>query len=219
MAAIIFDLDGVIALTEDIHKEAFNIAFSGYKMDMSKFDWNKDFAGKGHRYIVDIVFGESPANDRLIDLWVYYYQLIAANKIKPVQGVIEFINSRTVPMIIATGSARKSAEIVLKKLNINLPLVSMEDAPNPKPDPGLFLLAANRINVNPVDCLVFEDSICGIRAAKTARMKVIAITSTRSRDILEVENPDLIINNYSELLNNFGKEYDMDDWNRFLIKT
>ena len=204
MKGIIFDLDGVIALTEDIHREAFDFAFAGYDIDISKYNWNKDFAGKGHRYIINTIFGESPANDRLIDLWVNYYQLIAEDKVKPVPGVIEFMNSKTIPMIIATGSARKSAEIVLKSLKIHLPVVSMEDAPNPKPDPGIFLLAASKINIKPKDCLVFEDSIHGIRAAKTAGMKVIALTTTLERKILEKENPDCIINDFTDLISNIN---------------
>lgn len=196
MKGIIFDLDGVIALTEEIHKEAFYLAFG---TDMSKYDWNKDFAGKGHRFIIDTIFGKSPLNDGLIDIWVHHYQLIA-NKVKPIPGVIEYINSRSIPMIIATGSARKSAKIVLNSLKIILPLVSMEDAPNPKPDPGLFLLAASRINIKPEDCMVFEDSIYGIRAAKAAGMKVIAITSTHPKELLTMEYPDMIIKDFNDTL-------------------
>ena len=199
---IIFDLDGVIALTEEVHKEAFEMAFTGYGIDMGQYDWNKDFAGKGHRFIIDTVFGKSPANDRLIDLWVHWYQTIAANKVKPVPGVIKYMNSKSIPMIIATGSARRSAEIVLKRFNISLPLISMEDVPNPKPDPSLFLLAAGAINTNPVNCMVFEDSIYGIRAAKSAGMKVIAITTTHPKELLEIEVPDLIINDFTELISN-----------------
>lgn len=202
MKGIIFDLDGVIALTEAVHKEAFEFAFAGYGIDMSKYDWNKDFAGKGHRFIIDTVFGKSPANDRLIELWVHWYQTIAANKVKPVPGVIKYINSKSSRMIIATGSARKSAEIVLNSLKITLPLVSMEDVPEPKPDPCLFLLAAKRINIKPINCVVFEDSIYGIRAAKTAGMTVIALTTTHRRELLEKEKPDIIINDFTELLIN-----------------
>jgi HAD superfamily hydrolase (TIGR01549 family) len=201
MEGIIFDLDGVIALTEAVHREAFDMAFAGYHIDMCKYDWDKDFAGKGHRFIIDTVFGRSPGNDRLIDLWVHKYQVVAAHKIRPVPGIIKYINSKSIPMIIATGSVRRSAEIVLKSLKINLPLVSMEDAPNPKPDPGLFLLAASRINTEPKYCMVFEDSIYGIRAAKTAGMKVIALNTTHSRELLKTENPDMIINDFTELIN------------------
>ena len=197
---IIFDLDGVIALTEEVHRVAFDFAFAGYNVNMSKYNWNKDFAGKGHRFIIDTVFGKSPDNDRLIDLWVYWYQRIAANKIKPVPGVIEYMKSRSIPMIIATGSAKKSAKIILKSLKISLPLVSMEDAPKPKPDPGIFLLAAKRINIKPKNCLVFEDSIYGIKAAKTAGMQVIALTTTHSRELLEIEKPDMIINDFTDLI-------------------
>jgi len=199
MNGFIYDLDGVIALTEEIHKEAFDLAFSGFKIDMSKYNWDKDFAGKGHRYIINTVFGESPANDRLIDMWVYRYQMIA-HKAKPVNGVLKYIKSKGVPGIIATGSSRKSAEIILRKFSINLPLVSMEDVPYPKPDPGLFLLASKRIDIDPEYCIVFEDSIYGIRAAKSAGMKVIALLTTSGREHILRENPDMIINDFTELI-------------------
>jgi beta-phosphoglucomutase-like phosphatase (HAD superfamily) len=77
----------------------------------------------------------------------------------------------------------------------------MEDTPEPKPNPDIFLLAADRINTDPKDCLVFEDSIFGIRAAKDAGMKVIALATTHSRELLETEHPDLIINDFTYLIN------------------
>ena len=200
MKGIIFDLDGVIAITEEIHKRAFDFAFTAYGVSSDDYNWNKDFAGKGHKYIINTIFGESPANNRLIDRWVDYYNRIAEGA-KPVDGVIEFINSKTIPMIVATGSAKKSAEIVLNHLNIKLPMVSMEDAQFPKPDPGLFLLASKRIGINPEDCTVFEDSIYGIRAARRAGMKVIALATTHPVELLKIEKPDMIINDFTDLIN------------------
>jgi HAD superfamily hydrolase (TIGR01509 family) len=200
MSGIIFDLDGVIALTEQIHKKAFGFAFAGFGIDMDKYDWDKDFAGKGHKYIIDTVFGKSPSNDRLIDRWVHYYQIFA-REAKPVPGVLEYIKQmKGTPIIIATGSARKSAMIVLDNLGIDLPVIAMEDTDKPKPAPDLFLLAAKVIKVNPEDCIVFEDSIPGIRAGKAARMKVIALTTTHIKEELEKEDPDMIIQDFNELL-------------------
>src|SRR5512147_1982612 len=103
MKAFIFDLDGVIAITEDVHKEAFEMAFAGYNVDMTKYNWNKDFAGKGHKYIIDTVFGASPANERHIDRWVHWYQILIG-KTKLVPGIKEFIEAHKNQMIIATGS-------------------------------------------------------------------------------------------------------------------
>jgi len=195
---IIFDLDGVIAITEHIHKKAFEFAFSGYGVDMRKYDWDKEFAGKGHKYIVDTVFGESPANERLIDRWVHYYQIFA-REAKPVPGVLEYIKQmRGTPMIVATGSAKKSAEIVLNNLGIDLPLVAMEDTDKPKPAPDLFLLAAKILNVK--KCTVFEDSISGIKAARAAGMCVVALTTTHTEEELKKENPNRIIPDFKKLL-------------------
>lgn len=198
MKGVIFDLDGVIALTEDLHREAFHFAFAGFGANIDKLTWDKLYLGKGHRYIVNSIFGESPANDRLIDKWVAMYQRIAYRAV-PVAGVIEYMNSLTCPMIIATGSAKKSAKIILDAFNITLPMVSMEDVPTPKPNPDIFILAASLIKVPVEECLVFEDSIYGIRAGRSAGMKVIALATTHQKELLEIEKPDLIINDFTEL--------------------
>lgn len=200
MRAIIFDLDGVIAYTEELHKKAFEMAFAGYRTNMERFDWDKDFAGKGHRYIVNAVFGDKPDNDRLINKWVYYYQRIAHHA-TPVPGVLDFIDAqraKNTPMIIATGSARLSANVVLCALGLGLPLVSMEDIEHPKPDPEIFLLAAQRLDVAPADCTVFEDSFHGIVAAKRADMLAIGLTTIHTPKELLQSGADSVITDFTD---------------------
>jgi len=78
-------------------------------------------------------------------------------------------------------------------------VVTADEVVKPKPDPEVFLVSATRLGVNPEDCIVVEDSVFGVRAAKAAEMKCIAVSSgAYSREELWEENPDLLINSLAE---------------------
>lgn len=72
-----------------------------------------------------------------------------------------------------------------------------EDVPNGKPSPDPYLLAAARMGVNPQDCVVFEDTVAGVRSGKAAGMRVIAITAGAYRPDLEIA--DLVVPDYTAL--------------------
>ena len=78
-------------------------------------------------------------------------------------------------------------------------VVSADEIFSPKPDPEVFFVSAARLGVAPEDCVVVEDSVFGVRAAKAAEMKCIAVSSgAYSREELQEENPDLMINSLVE---------------------
>jgi len=66
-----------------------------------------------------------------------------------------------------------------------------------KPDPEIYLKVAQELKISPTECVVFEDSIFGLEAAKAAGMKVIAITTSFSRDKLQLA--DIIIDSFTEI--------------------
>ena len=72
-----------------------------------------------------------------------------------------------------------------------------DDVQNGKPAPDTFLKAAEKLNLAPADCVVIEDAIAGIQAAKTAGMKVIAVTNTRPRQ--ELTEADMIVDSLMEI--------------------
>lgn len=103
---------------------------------------------------------------------------------------------------IGTSSNRDSLEEVVDYLNIRDALdttASAEDYEHSKPHPDCYLTVAKRLNVDPTTCLVFEDSIPGLRAARAAGMYAIAITHRTTNLELATEIADLAIKNYSEL--------------------
>ena len=107
---------------------------------------------------------------------------------------------------IGTSSNRESLEEVIRYLGIQDALttaVSAEDYEHSKPAPDCYLLAAKNLNVDPSKCLVFEDSIPGIQAARAAGMFVIAITHRCTDEKLAAELADMAIRHYEELPEDF----------------
>jgi len=103
---------------------------------------------------------------------------------------------------LATMSGRKVVDKILPEKRIKTyfdVVVSADEIVNPKPDPEVFRVSAKKLGVDPKDCVVVEDSVFGVRAAKAAEMKCIAVPSgAYSGEELEQENPDLMINSLLE---------------------
>lgn len=114
-------------------------------------------------------------------------------------GITELLDAlkRKTKIALATMSGREVIDRLLpaKKLTKYFDVViSADDVMYPKPNPEVFLMAAEKLGVIPRDCVVVEDSVFGIRAAKAAKMKCIAVpTGAYIQEELEIEQPDLII--------------------------
>jgi len=119
-------------------------------------------------------------------------------------GAIELLEELQgrIKIALATMSSRKVVGKLLSERRIGGyfdVVVTADEIVNPKPDPEVFLVSAARLGVKPEDCVVVEDSVFGVRAAKAAKMRCIAVSSgTYSREELEEENPDLMIDSLVE---------------------
>ncbi len=119
-------------------------------------------------------------------------------------GIIELLEAlqRKTKIALATMSGKKVIDKLLKAKKLTKyfdVVVSADDVMHPKPNPEVFLMAAEKLGVPPKECVVVEDSVFGIRAAKVAKMKCIAVPSgAYIPDELEMEHPDLIISSLLE---------------------
>jgi HAD superfamily hydrolase (TIGR01509 family) len=115
--------------------------------------------------------------------------------------LLEELQGRT-KIALATMSGRKVIDRLLLEKRIEScfkVVVTADDVTKPKPDPEVFLVSAAKLGVNPKDCVVIEDSVFGVKAAKAAKMKCIAVPSgAYSRNELQEENPDLIVDALTE---------------------
>jgi len=119
-------------------------------------------------------------------------------------GAIELLEELhgRIKIALATMSSRKVVDKLLSEKRIGGyfdVVVSADEIFSPKPDPEVFFVSATKLGVKPEDCVVVEDSVFGVRAAKAAKMKCIAVSSgAYSREELQEENPDLMIDSLVE---------------------
>jgi len=109
-----------------------------------------------------------------------YFHSMPPSELRPVAAVVDIARQfhRQLPIAVATGSTQASAEASLRAIGIlNLfdAVISSEDAGRPKPAPDVFLLAAERIAVEPHRCVAFEDADAGLQSALAAGMHTVDI--------------------------------------------
>jgi HAD superfamily hydrolase (TIGR01509 family) len=184
---IIFDMDGVLIDSEPFIIKAATQMFAEYGLKIQPHDFHP-FTGTGEKrfiggvaekynFAVDI----ECAKNRTYDI----YLEIIKGKLKPLPGAKDFIaRCRKANKKIAIASSADWRKVRGNLAEINLPVklfdavVAGEDVEYKKPAPDIFLLAAEKIGLDPKDCLVIEDAPSGIKAAKVAGCKCLAITSS-----------------------------------------
>ncbi len=122
-------------------------------------------------------------------------------KMPGVIEILEFFKSNNLKIGLASNSSHNLIEVVLEKVGIKDYfdfLSSAQDVEKGKPDPAVYLYAAKNLGVEPKECLVFEDSIIGITAAKNAGMKVVAVPEKTDFNNIAFDLADYKIQSLSE---------------------
>jgi beta-phosphoglucomutase-like phosphatase (HAD superfamily) len=128
------------------------------------------------------------------------------SKVEFVEGFESFHNNLcfyNIPSGIATNAPPDNLREIVKIMNLDAKfgnnIYSIANVNfKPKPDPAIFLHAAQKLSASPSECVIFEDSICGFNAAKAAGIKCIAIKNNRNMHL--VDQVDYAINNYDEAI-------------------
>jgi beta-phosphoglucomutase len=184
--AFIFDLDGVIVDTAKYHFLAWQKLAQELGIEFTP-EHNEDLKGVSRVRSLDIILdlGNIQASQDEKDKWLYEKNelylsyLVDMNQSQLLPGilhVLKFLKENN--QYIALGSASKNARPILEKTDIIQyfdAIVDGNDVTNAKPDPEVFLRACQLVFVSPEDSIVFEDSVAGIQAANSARMKSIGI--------------------------------------------
>ncbi len=175
-AALLFDCDGTLVLTADLHYNAISRAAARQGHQMPR-EWYMSFTGLGRRDLFHRFAAEASATfdmDRLVkDSIALTLDLTGHVRENPlVAGLARRVFGR-LPMAVVTNSEGSIARAVLAKTQLSGLfdcIVTVEEAPRPKPAPDLYLSAAARLDAPPSGCLVLEDSDQGIDAARSAGM-------------------------------------------------
>lgn len=184
--AFIFDLDGVIVDTAKYHYLAWKKIASELGIEFTH-EHNELLKGVSRVRSLDIILGlgEVDASQAQKDQWLiqknedylsYLVDMDQSEILPGVMTVLEFLKANQQP--IALGSASKNARPILEKTGILSyfdAIVDGNDVSNAKPDPEVFLQAAQKLGISNENSIVFEDSVAGIQAANIASMTSIGI--------------------------------------------
>lgn len=201
---ILWDLDGVLVDTGEYHFQSWKIVLEDLGITLDQAIFQKTL-GMNSRSSLEIYLGRQPAADVAINMITRkeeaFRQLIQ-NDIVPLPGVIEWLewfDAQHMPMAVASSAPPDNIDFILHALKIKpyfSELVSGADMPG-KPNPAVFLEAAQRLALMPEDCIVIEDSIAGVEAACRAGMRCIAVATTNPASMLSMAT--LVVENLAAL--------------------
>jgi len=203
--ALIFDFDGVIADTEPLHFSGLSLTLKEIGIDLTEAEYYADYLGYDDRgcFIAALTAHQRPIDPDVIAQLMKRKAVAYLESVKQHQvifpGIPEFVRAAagTYPLAIASGALRHEIEYILESAGLRkefLHITSAEDVTKGKPDPQPFLHTLRMLqeirmaDLTAPSCLVIDDSLPGIHAAKAAGMKVLAVTNTHSvQDLYEAD--------------------------------
>jgi HAD superfamily hydrolase (TIGR01509 family) len=196
LQALIFDFDGIIANTEPLHYAGLHHTLKEIGIELTEADYYANYLGYDDRgcIVAALAANHRPADaatvERLMKRKAEAYLQSVKHHAVIFPGVPEFVRhaGQTYPLAIASGALRHEIEYILETAGLRAAFVhitSAEDVTRGKPDPQPFLLALKGLQqreagLSPASCLVIEDSLPGIRGARAAGMKVLAVANTHT---------------------------------------
>jgi beta-phosphoglucomutase len=203
--ACIFDLDGVIVDTAVYHYKAWKRLANELGFDISE-EQNEKLKGVSRMRSLELILQwggitktEAEQEELAAKKNGWYVEMIShmtPSEILP--GAKEFLETcRAAGLKTALGSASKNSMTILDKINLAYLFDAVIDGNHvskPKPDPEVFLKGAEALHIAPADCVVFEDAIAGIEAAKNGGMKAVGIGSPKV-----LTEADLVVSGLNEM--------------------
>ncbi len=190
---VLFDMDGVLADSEDYICKAAIIMFAELGSKVVPDDF-RPFVGTGeNRYLGGVAekYGLKIDIEKAKARTYEIYTQIIRGELNPLPGAREFVREcrdRGLKLALATSADRIKMEANLREINIPEDLfdalVTGLDVVNKKPHPDIYLKAAELIGLKPSECLVVEDAVSGIRAGKSAGCRCLAVSGSFEREQL-----------------------------------
>ncbi|MGB7293589.1 MAG: HAD family phosphatase [Thermodesulfobacteriota bacterium] len=198
LRAIVFDFDGIIVDAEPVHLKTFQEVLGWNGISLSEQEYYERYLALDDRTLFLNILRDRGINydgsiiEDLMQKKSDSYEKLIRQDIKIFPGVIDFVNSAYKKYLLGIGSGalKHEIEFILDYIGIRdrfSVIVSAEDVHKCKPDPEVFVKTLLKINkkvpqgskpIRPSECLVIEDSSAGIRAARAARMRTLAITNS-----------------------------------------
>lgn len=208
---IIFDCDGVLVDSETISAQVLIEMAESVGVSLQKEIAIKEFSGRSLQSNFEYI--EERASKKLPEIFEQEYRdrTYEAFKceLKPIAGVHELLSSINIPYCVASSGP-------FKKIKLNLTIANLIDKfeghifssyeiQSWKPDPGIYLHAANEMGFMPNECVVIEDSISGVKAAKSGGFDVFVLANGNNQEALDQDGINIF--------------YEMNTLNKLLLKN
>ena len=204
LKGVIFDMDGTLIETTEADYLAWKKVFADYRKELAFEDYFP-LIGMKSAVVVQtrLGLGEDETKKALSQKMEYFSEIVNAHGIQVVPHAIKFLKQlkeEHLKIALATSSRHEKMKLVLQLTNL-IPyfevIVTGDLVKKSKPAPDIFLKAAEKLNLQPFECFVIEDAANGVKAAKNAGMKCVAITTTHTEDLLQ--HADMVIDSYEDL--------------------
>ena len=183
----LFDWDGVIVDSARPHEESWERLAAEERRALPPGHFKRGFGRKNEAIIPDILgWTSDPGEVRRLSLRKeeLYRKIIVEQGTEPLPGVREFLKrlrEAAVPCAVGSSTHRENIDTILRVTGLApffAAIVSAEDVQAGKPDPQIFLLGAQKIGRAPGRCVVFEDALVGLQAARAGGMRAVAVATT-----------------------------------------
>lgn len=205
MVAAIFDMDGVLVISNPAHLQAWREFGAQRGIHITDEMYYRAISGRRNDEALEELFpGRFSLEERLrlAEEKEAYYRERFAPHLDPVPGVVDLVRglaAREIPLALATSGPRENAELITRQLGIRdlfRVMVTGLDVAEAKPNPAIFLEAARRLGTSPASCIVFEDSPAGVEAAVRAGARCIAVTTSEPAEVLRARGAERVLEDF-----------------------
>ncbi|MFT4640037.1 MAG: beta-phosphoglucomutase family hydrolase [Verrucomicrobiales bacterium] len=187
--ALIFDWDGVIINSEEFHRRSWDLLIEEEGLVLPEGAFETSFGMRNEQIIPHVFKWAEPDDPDRIQFLAdrkegLYRELVRREGIDPLQGVLallEGLEAAGVPRAVGSSTPRANIDAVMEVIGVTgkfQDIVAAADVSKGKPDPEVFLTAAERLGFTPDRCVVIEDAHVGIAAAQAGGIKVLAVATT-----------------------------------------
>jgi beta-phosphoglucomutase len=207
--AVIWDVDGTLVDTAELHFAAWVKLAAEMGRPFSRADFAATF-GRRNPEVIHILFGQEFSDAevaRIGETKEKYYRTEAEKGVQLLPGVRELLDglhARGAKQAVGSSAPRDNLDLILRITGSRHyfdAIVGMEDTTRGKPDPQVFLVAAEKLGVPPARCVVLEDAVAGVEAAKAGGMKCVAVTFVghHPTEKLKAAGADRVVKCFTEI--------------------
>ena len=205
--AVVFDMDGVLVDSGAHHRDAWRQLLGELGLTPARDFWRLTI-GRPAEEAVALLLGrpvDAEEAGRLARRKREHYARLTARGMVPIAGAPTFVGElarRGIPRAVATSASRHDMDTMLAGVGLRGHfdvVVTAEDVRRGKPDPEVYVRAAEGLGLAPDRCVVFEDSLVGVHAARSAGMRVIGVCSAHTDRELQAAGAERAIDDFEDV--------------------